>query len=55
VAGGGEQVEMIRAQRPVSHHPDAEHRAALLQGEATEEARPINNQKKVTARSTGPG
>jgi hypothetical protein len=27
---------------------------ALLQGEATEEVRPVDDQKKVAARSTGP-
>ena len=46
---------MIRAQRPVSHHPNAEHRVALLQGEAAEEVRPVDDQKEVAARSTGPG
>ena len=46
---------MIRAQRPVSHHPNAEHRMALLQGEATKEVRPVDDQKEVAARSTGPG
>ena len=46
---------MIRAQRPVSHHPDAQQRVALLQGEATKELLPVDNQKEVAARSTGPG
>jgi hypothetical protein len=46
---------MIRAQRPVSHHPDAQHRAALLHGEATEKARSVDDQKEVAARPTGPG
>ena len=55
VAGGGEQVEMIRAQRPVAHHPDAQHRVALLQGEATEEAPPVDDQEEVAARSARPG
>jgi len=45
---------MIWAQRP-SHHPDAEHRAALLQGQATKEVCPVDDQKEVTARPTGPG
>jgi len=55
VAGGGKQVEMIRAERAVSHHPDAKHRVASLQGETTEEVRPVDDQKEVAARSTGPG
>jgi hypothetical protein len=55
VAGGGEQVEMIRAQRPVSHYPHAEAWMALLHGEAAEELRPVDNQKEVAARSAGPG
>ena len=55
VTGGGQQVEMIRAQRPVSHHPDARHRVALLQGEAAEEPRIVDDQKEVAARATGPG
>ena len=46
---------MIRAQRAVAHHPDAQHRVALLQGETTEQARPVDDQKEVAARSTGPG
>ena len=46
---------MVRAQRPVSHHPNAQHRVARLQGEATEEARPVDDQKEVAARSAGPG
>ena len=45
---------MIRAQRPVSHHPDASHRVALLQGEAAEEVRPVDDQKEMAARSAGP-
>ena len=46
---------MIRAQRPVSHHPDAQHRVAPLQGEAAEEVPPVDDQKEVAARSAGPG
>ena len=46
---------MIRAQRPVSHHPDASHRVALLHGEAAEETRPVDDQEEVTAGSAGPG
>ena len=45
---------MIRAQRP-SHHPKAQHRVALLQGEATQEVRPVDDQKEMAVRSTGPG
>jgi hypothetical protein len=55
VTGNGEQVEMIRAQRPVSHHPDAEHPVALLHGEATEKMRPVDDQKEVAPRPTGRG
>ena len=46
---------MIRAQRPVTHHPDAQHRMARLHGEATKEVRPVDNQKEVAAGSAGPG
>ena len=42
---------MIRAQRPVCHHPDAWHRMALLHGKATEEARPVYDQQEVAAGS----
>jgi hypothetical protein len=46
---------MIRAQRPVSHHPDAQHRMALLQSEAAEKPHPVDDEKEVTVRSGGPG
>jgi len=46
---------MIRAQRPVSHHPNAQHRVALLQGETTEKERPVDDQEEVAPRSTSPG
>ena len=55
VAGSGEEVEMIRAQRPVSHDPNAQHRVPLLQGEATEEVCSVDDQKEVAAWPTGPG
>src|SRR5215469_11498926 len=55
MAGGGEQVKMVRAQRPVSHYPNASRQVALLHGEATEEARPVDDQKELTARPTGRG
>ena len=45
---------MIRAQR-LSHHPDAQHRVGLLQGEATQEVRSVHDQNEVAARPTGPG
>ena len=46
---------MIRAQRPVAHHPDAQQRMALLQGEATEEAPAVDDEEEVAAGSAGPG
>jgi hypothetical protein len=46
VAGDGQQVAMIRTQRPVTHRENAQHRMALLQYEATKEPRPVENQKE---------
>jgi hypothetical protein len=43
VAGGDKQIEMIRAQRPVSHHPNAQRRVPLLQGEAAEKVRLVHD------------
>jgi len=55
VAGSGEQVEMIRAQRTVSHHPDAEHRMPVLDSETTNEVHPLDDQDEVAASSPRSG
>lgn len=53
-AGSSEQIEMIGAQRPVSHHPNAQQRMPFLHGEATEEeVRPVNDKKEVAAGPAG--
>jgi len=52
VARDGKQVEVIRAQRPVTHHPNAQHRVARLHGKATKKVRPVGDQEEVAARST---
>jgi hypothetical protein len=55
VTGGGQEVEMIGAQHPVPHDTDARQAVALLQGEAAEELRVVDDQKEVPVRATGPG
>jgi hypothetical protein len=46
---------MIRAQRPVSHHPNARHPVALLQGETTKELRSVDDENEVATGPTRPG
>ena len=54
VTGGGQEIEVIRTQRPVPHHTEARQRVALLQGEAAEELRVVDDQKEVAASAAGP-
>ena len=54
VTGGGQEIEMIRTQRPVPHHTEARQPVALLQGEAAEELRVVDDQQEVAVRATGP-
>ena len=53
-AGGGEQVEMIRAQRPPITRTLSIGRRFSKARPATQEVRPVDDQKEVAARSTGP-
>jgi hypothetical protein len=46
---------VIGAQRPVPHDADARQPVALLQGQAAEELRVIDDKKEVTVRATGSG
>ena len=55
VAGGGQEVEMVRAQRAVPHDTDARQAMALLQGEAAEELFAVDDQQEVAVGATGPG